>query len=280
MINVGPFSSQTVGVFAAVLLAWLIARSVAFYRPDASPKVAGALLIDAVLMGAIAARLAYIAQWWEEYAAAPLSMLAISDSGFSLWAGVLVAGAWVGWRTRSRRALRPPVFAGMAAGLLAWLLMVSMVNQLQSPPMPNLALATLDQQPASLQSYKGRPIVVNLWATWCPPCRREMPVFERAQTEFPEAAIVLINQGESAQQIQAFLDQEQLTLTHVLLDPFSRTMQEMGSRGLPTTLFFDAEGRLVDSHLGEITMARFKSVMERHFSQHAQPHNISTNAKE
>src|SRR5699024_3535079 len=57
--------------------------------------------------------------------------------------------------------------------------------QPSGPPLPDLDLAALDERPVSLVSYMGQPVVLNLWATWCPPCRREMPVFEQAQAEFP-----------------------------------------------------------------------------------------------
>ena len=272
MMSIGPFSIQAVGVFAAVLLAWLVARSVAKRRPDTSHKRAGALLLDSVFWGLIAARLGYIAQWFPDYLATPMSMIAIGDGGFTWWIGVLAALGFVWWRTRSTRVLRTPVFSGAVTGVAAWLLVGAMINQLQQPlPLPTVALATLDEQPASLTSYAGRPMVVNLWATWCPPCRREMPVFEQAQAEFPEVAIVLVNQGESAQQARGFLESEELALSDVLLDPQSRTMQATGARALPTTLFFDAQGQLVDFHMGEITMASFKSKMSSHFSQSAQP---------
>lgn len=270
MISIGPFSIQTLGVLAALTLAWITARVIAGRLPDVSRKSAGALLFDAVFWGVIAARLAYVIQWWEEYSAAPTSMLIISDGGFSWWAGVLAALSFAWWRTRSTPTLRPSVLAGILTGLVAWYSAGAMVGQLQSPPMPNLALTTLNEQSISLKEYEGRPTVVNLWATWCPPCRREMPVFEQAQAEFPNVAIVLINQGESLQEIQDFLESEGLSLADVLLDPFSSAMQEIGARALPTTLFFNAQGRLVDSHIGEVTMARFKNAMARHFSQSAQ----------
>src|SRR3546814_7968448 len=78
-----------------------------------------------------------------------------------------------------------------------------------------------------------------------------MPVFEQAQTEFPDVAFVLVNQGESAQQAQDYLDSEGLNLTDVLLDPASEAMRTMRSRGLPTTLFFDAQGRS-EEHTSEL----------------------------
>lgn len=270
MIGIGPFSIQTLGVLAAVVVAWITAHVVAGRLPAVSRKAAGLVLLDAVFWGAIAARAGYIAQWWEEYSVAPRSMLLISDGGFLWWSGVLGAVLFVWWKSRPTPGLRTPLLAGILTGLLAWFFAGAVVGQLQAPPMPNLALTTLDEQPISLQDYEGRPIVVNLWATWCPPCRREMPVFEQAQAEFPNVAIVLINQGESLQEIQDFLESEGLNLTDILIDPFSSAMQEIGARALPTTLFFNAQGRLVDSHIGEVTMARFKNAMARHFSQSAQ----------
>lgn len=267
MIGIGPFPVQVVTVIIAVLLAWLTARIVAKRLPDVPYKAAGSLILDALFWGLLVARLTYIAQWWEEYSAAPMSIIAIGDRGFTWWAGVLVAVAYIWWRTRLAKALRGSVLAGVMAGVVAWLAAGGVLDLMQrsAPPLPDLQLTTLDERPVSLSAYVGRPIVLNLWASWCPPCRREMPVFEQAQTEFPDVAFVMVNQGESAQQAQDFLESEGLTLTDVLLDPASDAMRTMGSRGLPTTLFFDAQGRLVDSHLGEITMPSLKDKMLRRF---------------
>ncbi|GGI89513.1 TlpA disulfide reductase family protein [Halopseudomonas pertucinogena] len=273
MMSIGPFSIKVVGVGAAILLAWLVTRAVARRMgDDVSPKLAGAVLFDAVFWGLIAARLGYVAFWWEDYFAKPMSIIAIGDGGFTWWVGVLFALAFIGWRARNMRMLRRAALAGVLTGVAAWFLTGRVVGLLHhSPPMPDLQLATLEEEPVSLLSYQGRPTVVNLWATWCPPCRREMPVFEQAQSEFPDVNIVMVNQGESAEQAQAFLTGQGLTLSNVLLDPFSRAMNATGARALPTTLFFDAEGELVNSHMGELTMASFKSNMARHFSQSAQP---------
>lgn len=121
-------------------------------------------------------------------------------------------------------------------------------------PLPDLQLVTLEERPARLSAYLGQPVVLNLWATWCPPCRREMPVLEQAQTAFPDVAFVLVNQGEDAQQAMSFLESEGLKLTDVLLDPASEAMRTLKTGGLPTTFFFDEKGQMVDLHLGEITM--------------------------
>src|SRR3546814_1473977 len=79
MIGIGPFSIQVVTVIAAVLLAWLTARIVGRRTPGVAYKVAGSMILDAVFWGLLAARLAYIAQWWEEYSVVPKSMIAIGE---------------------------------------------------------------------------------------------------------------------------------------------------------------------------------------------------------
>ncbi len=268
MIGVGPFSIQTVIVIAAVAVAWIVARLLARRLAGTSHKAAGGVVIDSVFWGLLAARLAYIIQWWDEYRATPVSMIALGDGGFSWWVGVLVAIGFVWWRTRSIPALHRSVQGGILAGVVAWVVAGSVVELMNrsAPSMPNLQLATLDGRAVSLSAYAGQPVVLNLWASWCPPCRREMPVFEQAQSQFSDIAFVMINQGESAQQAQRFLDSEQLSLADVLLDHASQAMQSMNSRGLPTTLFFDAQGRLVDSHMGEITMPSLKDKISRHFN--------------
>ncbi|MCV2217275.1 prolipoprotein diacylglyceryl transferase family protein [Thauera sp. Sel9] len=274
MIGIGPFPVRVVIVFGAVLLAWAVARLIARRLPDGSYKnAAGGLLLDGVFWGVLAARLGYIAQWWEEYAAAPASMIAIGDGGFTWWIGVVAALLFVWWRSRTMSVLRIPVVAGITAGVLGWFAgggMLTLLHQ-SGPPLADVQVSTLDARPLGLSAYAGRPVVLNLWASWCPPCRREMPVFAQAQQDFPQVAFVMLNQGESAQQALAFLQGEQLRLKDVLLDPSSQAMQVFGSRGLPTTLFFDEQGRLVDTHMGELTTASLRSTLMRRFGQVPNP---------
>ncbi|AZY50061.1 prolipoprotein diacylglyceryl transferase family protein [Bordetella avium] len=264
MTGIGPYSFEVIFFFAAVLIAWVTARLAARKVPG---SVHG-LLLDAVFWGAVAARLVYVAMWWPDYAASPRSIVSLSDGGFSWWAGVCVALALVWWKTRSSRALRAPLLSGLAAGVVVWFAAAGVLQQLrtQAPPLPDVALHALDGQSVSLDAYLGKPVVLNLWASWCPPCRREMPVLQQAQAEFPQVNFVLINQGESAQHIRDFLGREHLEFKDMLLDPASRMMHAMGARGLPATLFFDAQGRLVDTHLGELTMATLKHTLSRRFS--------------
>jgi len=101
----------------------------------------------------------------------------------------------------------------------------------------------------------GRPMVVNLWASWCPPCVREMPVLEEAQETQKDIAFVFVNQGEGPPTVNSFLDEHGLTLRNVVLDRRREVASNTGNQGLPTTLFYNASGQLVTTHYGELSSA-------------------------
>jgi thiol-disulfide isomerase/thioredoxin len=264
MMSVGPFSIRIIVVALASLIAWLVARFMRRGDAGAPGKAAANLLLDALLLGLIAARAGYVARWWSEYGAAPVSIVAIGDGGFDWWVGLPCAVVFVLWKTRRAHAVRLPALAGIAAWILAWGAAQGALTALQreTPALSSLQLQTLDAGPVTLERYAGRPVVLNLWASWCPPCRREMPLLSRAQSDYPGVVFLMANQGETASTVRTFLAQEGLRFNDILLDPTSVTMRAFGSRGLPTTLFFDAQGRLVDSHMGELTAARLKDALQ------------------
>ncbi|MEN1941200.1 TlpA disulfide reductase family protein [Luteimonas sp. MJ174] len=302
MTGLGPFPIHAVIAALATLSGWLVVRAWARRlpeapdpadvqhaaasapagppaAPDARPqRIAAALFVDAVLIGLLAARLGYVLLWWPEYMVAPRSIIAIGDGGFLWWAGLAAALAFAGWSTRRRMPLRTPLLAGIAAGMLAWVAFGGLLVMMQrsAPPLPAFALTTLDGEPTTLAALSGRPMVLNLWATWCPPCRREMPVLQDAQARYPGVAFVLVNQGEDRGTVRDYLDAAGLEFEHLLLDPHSKGMLETNTRGLPTTLFFNADGRLVDTHMGELTRASLASALQKRFgvaagSRAAQP---------
>jgi thiol-disulfide isomerase/thioredoxin len=101
----------------------------------------------------------------------------------------------------------------------------------------------------------GKPLVLNLWASWCPPCRREMPVLAKAQAEHSDVTFVFANQGEGADAVKTYLAAQHLSLHNVVLDGTTVLACRTGSAGLPTTLFFNARGELVDRRMGELSPA-------------------------
>ena len=263
---------RAVLVAVAAFLAWWLVRALARHlgghADPSAPKRAGALFTDALLVGLLAARQGYVLRWWPEYAVAPWSILAIGDGGFLWWIGLPAALAFAGWRSAGQPRLRTPLLAGIAAGMLAWFALGATLALLQrsAPPLPDIAVVTLDGSHARLDASAGKPVVLNLWATWCPPCRREMPVFEDAVQAYPGVRFVLLNQGEDAATISDYLDREGLHLhAQVLLDLHSLAMPATNTRGLPTTLFFDADGHLVDTHMGELTRASLADTLRKRF---------------
>lgn len=126
----------------------------------------------------------------------------------------------------------------------------------------DVVLFNIQGEPVRLSDYQGQPVIINFWATWCPPCIREMPLLA-TYAEKEGFQLVLINQAESADTIQRYLDEAELEFEHMLMDSHQVAYQEMQVRGLPTTQFFDAEGRLVNEHLGEVHDRDLDAFIER-----------------
>lgn len=123
-------------------------------------------------------------------------------------------------------------------------------------PAPDFELATLSGDTLRLSDHAGRPVILNFWATWCAPCRLEMPELQRAQTEFDtieNGPIVLaINQGDSAEQVSEFFDEVGLTLPAVL-DTEIAVGKTYGAFFLPTTVIVGPDGNVAAVHRGMLS---------------------------
>jgi thiol-disulfide isomerase/thioredoxin len=265
MVSLGPFSLSLVVLLVAVAIAALVAR---IFSPPASAKGAlkpASIIVDMLLVGVGVARAAFVLAWWPQYVADPWTILRIGDGGFLVWAGVLAGLAFGAWRAHKQPGLRRPLLAGTTAGLASWAVLggALLLMQQSTLRLPAAELGTMDGGSTRLSAMTGKPMVLNLWATWCGPCRREMPVLAKAQALRDDVNFVFANQGESGAQIRDYLSASRLPLDNVLMDPASAVSQHVGSRGLPTTLFFDAEGRLVDTHVGELSEAGLAAKLRR-----------------
>jgi thiol-disulfide isomerase/thioredoxin len=227
-------------------------------------------LFNLLLVGLVAARVVFVLRYWDSFDG-PLAMIDIRDRGFDPLGGLVAAAmmlVWTAWR--DRRHLAPVLMAG-STGLLAWAAAVALAVLVadEVERLPDTSAMSLAGEPVSLAALgpeRDRPLVINVWATWCPPCRREMPVFENAQRAHSDIAIVLLNQGEDNASVSAFLHAQGLELDHVLLDRDNLFSPLAGVRVLPTTLFYDASGRLRRQHVGELsaaTLSRHIEALER-----------------
>lgn len=265
MVSLGPFPMSSVVLMIALAIAFAVGWQAARSAPDRPPVEVMPTILNMLCIGLIAARLSFVLQWLPQYLADPWSIVRIGDGGLTVWVGVIVALAFGLWQARKTKPLRRPLKLAVIAGLTSWAFLGGALTLMQRSvlKLPTSELTTLDGATTNLSVMSGKPMVVNLWATWCPPCRREMPVLANAQARRDDVTFALVNQGESEQVIRDYLRSENLQLRNVLIDVFSSVSQEAGSRGLPTTLFFDAEGRLVDTHIGELSEASLTWRLQR-----------------
>ena len=155
-----------------------------------------------------------------------------------------------------------PILSGTLVAALAGAIMPFLISSDSSADLPEAAFMTYGGPPIVLSVRDGRPLAVNLWATWCPPCRREMPMMMEIASTAEGVDVVFANQAETPPRIVGFLDNGGLPGEGILLDPEGDLLGGLGAMGLPTTLFYDANGRLVAAHTGEISHAEFTLRLE------------------
>jgi thiol-disulfide isomerase/thioredoxin len=119
-----------------------------------------------------------------------------------------------------------------------------------STPLPDVDLVALADGATTSLSDIGGPAVINLWATWCAPCRREIPDFEQVnQDRGDEITFVGINVGEDADRAQDFVDEVGATYDQYL-DPDGYAITELNTSAMPVTILIDRDGYISTRHLG------------------------------
>jgi cytochrome c biogenesis protein CcmG/thiol:disulfide interchange protein DsbE len=259
-IAFGPFT-MAASRLSAVVLIWIFLAVAAYWARRWGQSWVDRAAWLSVLAGVVVARAAYVVQNFAAFAVEPWTVLAVWQGGFAAHWGV-AASALILLSFYKLRLVTWPLMS-----LLLVLFFINhTVHMLISPAaqmMPqHIILADMDNKPLPLKSMSGRAYAVNLWASWCGPCRREMPMMMdvAGQSSVP---ILFANQGEDMSTIQRFLSQEGLSGEDVLIDGFGQLGQAGGSRALPTTLFVNARGEIVESHVGEISRAALLAGLKR-----------------
>ena len=263
-IAIGPFLLSMDA--ATILLALAVAAAAGAVAAGGRRVGLIPALVDMAFGGLVLARVAFVTQWFEHYRLAPWTGLDIRDGGFSTWAGIGGALLIASWKARRCRPLRMPLLVALASGALAWAIVAALPRPggAGAVSLPTARIRSLDGGVTSVAEIgKGRPTVVNLWATWCPPCRREMPVLAAAQQREGDVRFVFADQGEEAAAVRKFFAPAARTPSNVLLDADGRLANALRAPGLPTTFFFDASGKLVDSHIGQLSEASLAAKLAR-----------------
>ena len=117
----------------------------------------------------------------------------------------------------------------------------------QPYPAPAISLSDITSQSVELSELHGKLVIVNLWATWCEPCLREMPSLERLQSRLGERiAVLAVSEDRGGNKtVEPFIDKLGLKSVKVYIDPKSEVGRAFGARGLPTSFLIDREGKVL-----------------------------------
>jgi peroxiredoxin len=119
---------------------------------------------------------------------------------------------------------------------------------------PDFRLSNLDGEAVTLSDLTGKPILLNIWATWCGPCVHEMPLIQEIYDTWEDKGLIVlgINSGESINQVKSFMQSNGYTFP-VVLDSTQTVTRDYNIRGIPTTFFINRNGLIAEIKVGSFT---------------------------
>jgi cytochrome c biogenesis protein CcmG/thiol:disulfide interchange protein DsbE len=169
-----------------------------------------------------------------------------------------------------QRTLSPAWIAAGVIGLVVLVLLgYALIGVTSDPPqvgspVPDFALTALDGSPMNLSEQRGKPVVVNFFASWCAPCREEAAALEQTWRMYQEQEVQFfgIAYKDADSKAQAFLDEFDVSYPSTV-DPSNRTARSYGLTGVPETFVIDQQGLLVRHFLGPISQAQLSQELDR-----------------
>ncbi len=130
--------------------------------------------------------------------------------------------------------------------------MAKLVMTKPPAPLPEAALIDMADAPRSMAEFQGKWVVLNFWATWCPPCREEMPSLDRLQAAMPDLAVVPVATGRNDPTgMTQFFEEAGVQNLEIIRDPKSELARAMGVMGLPVTVILNPAGEEVGRLIGD-----------------------------
>nr|WP_269468693.1 TlpA disulfide reductase family protein [Alteromonas sp. ASW11-130] len=262
-ISLGPFAlmTSTALLFASILLFWFLVSF--FTKSSEYQKIATDTVFFCLVSGFVVARVTFVITMWEIYQKDWIAAFDIRDGGFNHYLGWFTGIMLLVFKTRRQHKVASVYFkSAVITGLVIFPLFVVNTLMKQQIAFNDIEVANAKGESQSLSLQTGKPLIINFWASWCPPCRREMPILESAQQQYKNVTFIFVNQGEAPTQAHQFLEVNSIELDNAYFDFTGKTAKELGAYGLPTTLFFNSEGKLIDSHMGELSEASLQHYMQ------------------
>lgn len=255
-IAIGPFvfsNDRFIAILASAAFL-LCAEFIAWRRPSAAATIRRWAMISFVVW-IVTARLGFVLGNFNVFAQEPLSILALWQGGFDARSGTVGLGIAVFLGLLRKPDVVLPISFSLLIGAFTFQAAGLMLPDETQGQIPTGLFLDMAGNEIGLASADGKPVVLNLWATWCPPCRREMPMMTSVATAREDVDFVFANQGEQEEFIQSYLRKNGLPFEGMVQDADSTLMARFGMLGLPSTLFFSPAGQLQAVHTGEISRA-------------------------
>jgi len=150
------------------------------------------------------------------------------------------------------------LISAILIGLLVYQIMSRSKENAAADGIVNFKLVSVDGKEYSLLDFKGKKVLLNFFATWCPPCRAEIPDFERFHRENKDVVLIGINIQEDKATVEEFLSSMGVTYP-VLLDRDGKVSTQFGIEGIPTTFLIDKNGKIVAKNVGMMTYEQLKN---------------------
>ncbi len=126
----------------------------------------------------------------------------------------------------------------------------------------NFSLSDITGKSWTLRDLRGKVVIVNFWATWCPPCRKEMPDFESLYNRFKDEGLVILGiSDEDAAKVEPFIAEHKYTYP-ILLDPGRKVNEEFRTSGIPKTFVYGRDGKLVAEAMDMRTLKQFLEMLK------------------
>ena len=161
---------------------------------------------------------------------------------------------------------------GLLLGLLGWRLaarteganIAAEAQRGERPAAPDFTLSTLaGDEEVTLSSFRGKPVVLNFWASWCVPCRDEAPAFQEAHEKWGDQVVFIgVDAQDFVGDARKFVEKHGVTYTNVH-DGSGSTLGRFGITGFPETLWLDAQGRIVAFEPGETDAEAIEQNIQR-----------------